>query len=452
MFDYFLTSFLLLALSIMMLALAWFGWKYSKKIFHVPVIVDLIFFFIFIKLFFYYLLPTVMRMASDYQYIREDNISFSNLITIYLIEFISWSIWIFVLVSILKIGSKNKTKISISQLIQNNYFQAKVILVTICFGFILTRIFMKLDIEFNLLLTIYKSLFFYTGLAAGPLLLVLSRKYFGNSFFLLGLFTTIISFYSISTRGALVYTIWFMIFLAWFVLKDRKSKVVNATIFFSVVLLFFYSGGLYQGSYYFDDSNELVINSKIGKEKKGARSVLDEIEWRYGASTRYGTSFIKLYERGKSAGINPIKHSFMGFLPRSMDPDKPHPSTLYGHNRYSQGMYIIVSEIHGGFNMVEFPTGAHFYWEFGIIGVLLLSAISGFYVSICAYFFSKLGIVSLPLIIAIFKPWGYVDPKIWVWDIVMQIYQIILPLILMFFIIKIVQSGFRILKNLKSNT
>jgi hypothetical protein len=153
-----------------------------------------------------------------------------------------------------------------------------------------------------------------------------------------------------------------------------------------------------------------------------------------------GTAFINLYERGEAAGINPIKHSLMGFLPRSLSPDKPIPSTLYGDDIYSQGMYIISREINGydTFNMVEFPTGAHFYWEFGIIGVLVLSAISGLYVAICAHFFSKLGVVALPLMLAVFKPWGYAEPKIWVSDIAMQIYQIILPIILLVLIIRFV--------------
>jgi hypothetical protein len=124
----------------------------------------------------------------------------------------------------------------------------------------------------------------------------------------------------------------------------------------------------------------------------------------------------------------------MGFLPRSINPDKPIPSTLDADDIYSMGMYIIFREVYGynnNYSMVEFPTGAHFYWEFGVLGVLVLSAISGLYVSLCAYFFSKFGMVALPLMVAVFKPWGYVDPKIWVSDIALQLYQIILPFILL---------------------
>ena len=151
---------------------------------------------------------------------------------------------------------------------------------------------------------------------------------------------------------------------------------------------------------------------------------------------RIGTAFLGLHDRGEAAGINPIKHSLMGFLPRSIAPDKPIPSTLDPDDIYSMGMYVISREIYGydTFSMVEFPTGAHFYWEFGVLGVILLSAVSGLYVAVCAQAFSKLGMIALPLLVAIFKPWGYVDPKIWVSDIALQLYQVILPLILLLLI------------------
>jgi len=74
-----------------------------------------------------------------------------------------------------------------------------------------------------------------------------------------------------------------------------------------------------------------------------------------------------------------------------------------------------------------------------LAGVFFLSAISGIYIALCANWFSRFGIVALPLMIAIFKPWGYMDPKIWVSDIAMQIYQIILPLIALFFAVQLMR-------------
>ena len=50
--------------------------------------------------------------------------------------------------------------------------------------------------------------------------------------------------------------------------------------------------------------------------------------------------------------------------------------------------------------------------------------------------------------IAVFKPWGYVDPKIWVSDIVMQFYQIIFPLVLLVFILRFKKLLFTSVKSI----
>jgi hypothetical protein len=68
--------------------------------------------------------------------------------------------------------------------------------------------------------------------------------------------------------------------------------------------------------------------------------------------------------------------------------------------------------------------------------VIILSLISGIYVAVTTSFFAKLGIAAVPLTISIFKPWGFVEPKIWVSDIALQSYQIILPLFLLLGILK----------------
>jgi len=63
-----------------------------------------------------------------------------------------------------------------------------------------------------------------------------------------------------------------------------------------------------------------------------------------------------------------------------------------------------------------------------LVGVFVLSIISGMYMALCVKLFSKLGLAAIPLMYAVFKPTGYVEPKMWVSDIIMQIYQIIIPL------------------------
>ncbi len=206
--------------------------------------------------------------------------------------------------------------------------------------------------------------------------------------------------------------------------------------FSTLVLLYFSFGGILTTTLFDKETTKIKFSTEI--DKSIGLSSFDEFEWRFGAASRMGTAFIRLYNRGDSAGFSPIKNSLMGFLPRSINPEKPHPSTLYADDVYSQGMYLIYREIHGynTYSMVEFPTGGHHYWEFGIIGVILLSAISGVYIAVCTRWFSSFGIVSIPLLVVVFKPWGFNDPKIWVSEIPLQIYQIIIPLFVLNFLIK----------------
>ena len=154
-------------------------------------------------------------------------------------------------------------------------------------------------------------------------------------------------------------------------------------------------------------------------------------------------AFIKMYDRGDDAGINPILHSTLGFLPRYLAPDKPHPSTLYPNDIYSQGMYLIYKETYGydTGSMVEPNSGAHAYWEFGWLGVAILPFLTASYIALFSYYSQYFGIASLPLIMATFKPFGYVDPKIWFSDVIMQLYQICLPFLLLAIVLELLRRS-----------
>jgi len=439
--EFLFSSLSLMAITLAMLFLAFSLWKAARRIFNVGIVVDLIFFFVFVKLLFYYLLPEILRINSDYQFEREEGVAITSLIYVYSIELVSWAMWGVALLCTFNMVAKNKKKVTLAEFVVKKCSESKIILTFLVLGFLVMRTFTLALIEGGPILEIFKSLFFYAGLACGPVLMVLSLRYYGKSLFILGVFSSVFSILSLSTRGALVYLTLFCLFLTWFILRDRVSKLIAVSLVVVFSAVYFVFGGLIFGSFAMDESGQLSVDVGIASHKKGERSVLGDIEWRFGAPTRLGTAFIDLYGRGEAAGFNPIKHSLMGFLPRFIDPDKPYPSTVQGDDIYSQGMYVIYRERYGydTFSMVEFPTGGHFYWEFGLAGVFFLSAISGIYIALCANWFSRFGIVALPLMIAIFKPWGYMDPKIWVSDIAMQIYQIILPLIALFFAVQLMR-------------
>lgn len=442
MIEFLGASLALVLLSMVMLGIVFAARGAALRLFPNRIVPNLIFFFVLVKIFLYYCLPTVMRIGSDYQFEREDRVALADLVRLYCIESLSWAVWALALLATLGLFARPGHRMTLAEMFHLRRWESTTILVLLTLGFVALQISTLADVDPGLALEVFKSLFFYGGLAAGPFLMVLAPRYYGTSLFVLGMSASLLALLSLSTRGAVVYLMLFALFLVWAVLGDRKSKAIVIGGLLMLGVSYFVFGGIFSGSILIDDSGRPSIDLGVNSDKLQGRSPLQEIEWRFGASTRTGTAFLKLYDRGDGAGLNPIKHSLQGFLPRSLDPDKPQPSTLNGDDIYSQGMYIIAGEI-GGFDstsMVEFPTGAHFYWEFGILGVLVLSAISGVYIGLCAHFFSKLGIVAVPLMVTVFKPWGYVDPKIWVSDVAMQIYQIILPLLVLVFVLRIVHS------------
>jgi len=406
-------------------------------------LVDLVFFFALYKVMAYYVAPVLFNILSNFRYVREDGVELISLVYLYGIEAVSWIAWLAGLI-VVAVWFKRRGALKDHDLINENKDDlAKWSLVLLSLGFVYLRVTAIADTFYGSVypwyLEVTKSLISYVGPPASVVLLVIGFKRWGLSFGILGLLTFVVGFATVSSRGALIYSIVFLVYLLNNFSASRKAKYLLASGILGLLVLYFSFGGVPTAEISIDDNYSFSIEAGVAADKKGSKTSLEEIEWRFGALSRMSTKFIDMYDRGDGAGINPIRNSFLGFLPRSVNPDKPHPSTVDGDDYYSQGMYLLYREVYGynTYSMVEFSSGGHAYWEFGWFGVLVLSAISGIYIGLCLYYFQNLGLLSIPFVLATFKPWGYVDPKIWVSDIVMQGYQLILPLILIIVLYKI---------------
>jgi hypothetical protein len=437
MVAYLTSSIFLSILSVMMLGSLYIGRKLirSSKSISDPIL-NVIFFFAYYKVLMYYALPAVLNFISDYKYVRIDGIELLDLTYIYLIECISWLPWLAAFFVVSRVVEK-KELYSASELIVHKIEQSKLLLNAWVLIYLLNgayRLIISLDGndgDLPIYLEIFKGLLMYGGPPASAFLLVLGFRNWGRRSIIIGLSGLAFSILTMSSRGMIIYTLVFLIYVVFVFAPSRKLKLIISFSFLILLSSHFLFGGLPFNSVEIDDSGRVSFSITI-HDKKGGRTSWEEIEWRFGALTRYSTGFVTMYDRGEGAGINPIKNSILGFLPRSINPDKPIPSTRDGDDIYSQGMYLINKEIDGysTMSMTEFSTGGHSYWEMGWFGVLILNFISGLYISMCAYYFQRFGALSIPLMVATFKPWGYVDPKIWVSDIAMQMYQLILPIIL----------------------
>lgn len=432
-------ALLLVGLSGLMLLQLKIAHKFAKSTHAPSILVDLVFFFCYVKILLYYLTPGAFRLASDFYFERMDGIDPWSVFKLYVVEFISWSCYLISLVTVLAFIFKRKKRISDEDFLKEKNKFAIFFITLSAYGFIILIFSSVLGVGENAIFDLYKPLFFYCGLTAGPVLILISGRWFSRHMFFLGAFVTLLGSFAVGTRGAIVYMVIFIIFLAWRISKDKRTKKLVFILIGTPIILYIFTDGLPGNPIKVDEAGVISLSLQTTVEKSEGRTKFQELDWRFGASTRLGTAFFEMYDRGDSAGIKPILHSLVGFLPRSLNPNKPIPSTVDPEDVFSQGMYLIYREVYGydNYSMSEFPTGAHFYWEFGMLGVVVLSIVSACYIAISLRLFSAFGYASIPLVIALFKPWGYMDPKIWISDAAMQIYQIYIPAATLFFAHKI---------------
>jgi hypothetical protein len=102
------------------------------------------------------------------------------------------------------------------------------------------------------------------------------------------------------------------------------------------------------------------------------------------------------------------------------------------------GMYIIQIVMNEApWNMSDFFTGVHSYWELGIIGVVVFSFLSALFISFCANYFARFSLAGLPLMMTmLFPPWN--EPKLWISQIILQFFHILFPLVLIWYVCKFI--------------
>lgn len=408
--------------------------KYLKKKRPVKkVFIEILFFFFLFKIIFYYLMPPFFDLFFDHRFLREYNVPPISSLQLYLVEYISTLIWAF---SIIIFTAFSKS-LSQNDFESHNFLENRKpfnILFALTVIYFIITIFNLINfmgtVSMPFWLEIFKSLSNYLGPPASVVLMIYgfyTKKY---GFGIFGTLGYLLSLTVADSRGSIVYSFLFILFVLYHLKGFRYAKKIALRGGMILGLVWFITAGFPNITL---DPVSGDVGFVIDDSKSRLKGPIYDFDFRFGALSRMSTKFIDLYDRGQGAGLNPIKHSLMAVLPRSINPDKPIPSTLDPSDIYSQGMYIIYRETFGydTYSMVEFSTGAHAYWEGGFIGVIALTFISALYIFLVMKYSKRLGLAGIVLLIGTFKPWGYMDPKIWVSDIVMQLYQLIIPFILL---------------------
>ena len=194
---------------------------------------------------------------------------------------------------------------------------------------------------------------------------------------------------------------------------------------------------------YYNYASELfssgLINNNNNSDFKITK-IFDEIEYRFGASSLFGVGLIRLYDKSYSAGLKTEKNSFYSFLPRQIvGENKPVSGSVDG-TKQTMGIYASYYEIAGVRGvMTDFYVSSHYYWQFGIIGVLVFSFLASIYSFLFLNFILRLNLLGYVFWIVSFKPY-YFLPKLWFSEIIIMLSTIILPTIFLLYLFRILQN------------
>lgn len=446
----------IILVSILLILLLFNYWYRVRVRFDSSVNFDLVMFIATYKIVMYFFLPSILRINSNFSFDRLIGVEPYELLEVYLIEFLSYICWLIAIGCSLKFfhycckGDQNNSL----KYVTNNLVNEKsslILMVLICIFYIILFPYSsqkRMDINNGDALLI-QPILMLIGPIVGIYIFSIGKNFFFR-YFLAGP-VIILSFFGAFTGGSrgqlMAFLLWFL-FLYLFVKRNRELLVAA---FFMVFVLLFAGGTMTQIR-----SEERLISGEFGENisvmyegvraSKSKDALLESIEFRFGEGGRQSVGFLRLVTDGKSAGLKPIESALWSMLPRRYFPEKPLLGSIDG-TREGMGMHVTHIVLEGRPNvMSEFYTGLHAYWELNFFGVMILSAISGFFISVCIIYFGRIGIFGLPLLMVVLKP-PWLEPKLWISELIADTFHMIVPLLFFWYLIRMLVVFF--LKNIK---
>ncbi len=423
--------------------------------------IKVILYFLFISAMVNGIIVNFFRLISNSEIIHRYNVTSFDILKVEFFELISSSIFLFILYLTYK-SSKKRTD-STEKTNRTNFILSFICILCISNFFIPngSNIFLfgeSLDYLSGpiSIILIYISIInkkYNYLLISIPLLILVIFKIFSSGVRgpIVGLFFIILFLFiiSLSTKQILKKIPIFLIpILLILTFNNQYSKIkfafasaytLNPKDYQTVGDLFYFIVNFYK------DGTNLTVEGSDS-------SIFEEIEFRLGAKSMYSVGFIRFVERSGFVYLNPIINTFYIFIPRYyFNENKPYPDSYDGQIS-GMGMYVCANEIDNGVNMTEFYASTHYYWQFGILGILFLPIISALYI-IFIFFLSKKMSLYLKLLFLFFslKPY-YFFPQFTISDIIVMLVSKIFPFIILIYILNFIYSFKNILstKSIKS--
>jgi len=450
-------------LSFLLLSILVFFWLRVRKKVPSPALFDLVGFFMTVKVLLYFILPALLRGYSDWARDRIVGAEPEEIVTVYGIEFVSVCTWLVAILFTVYVASVCKTRLctiagtgdrptspdfyekadcSSNRLHRSDHWSvAKPFMSSICALYLLNFPYSFKDVvalaagEGALI----QPLVMLCGPVIGIYLFSAGRRCVGGLTYGLGLASMIlgvVSGFAFGSRGQVMSAALWMLFL--FIVLKRKILFYSAIA--GVIMIFLFHNVMTVIRYEKDFGKMSLIEKTAvmftAFESKGEENrLLDSLEFRFGEASRMSVGFLRLADENELAGFYPIISALYAPLPRRFFPDKPEPGSVDG-SRDGMGMYIIHRVMEGNGNMSEFFTGVHAYWELGITGVLILSALSGSIIGLATMAFHRFGPAGLPMMMIMLKP-PWLEPKLWIAEAVSHVVHFILPLVLWWMVLSL---------------
>lgn len=389
-----------------------------------------------------YLFPVCTHIIYGFSVIEQENVTPLELTMVYMIETVSW--WLFYHTFYLLC---KRNTVFLSYKIESNK-SLELIAAFLLVLYFVSRM-TTLGVQENEPTVWEQRLFFiipFVNLAGYMLAIFITfagNKYFSNWLWMIAVAATgafFIGAFLGGIRGAIVTPI---VWAAYVIYKLRPAKVRKKFYVAFAIVLFGFSliQPIFMGFRVMNSENisleERIDMAKTIAENRSmqntdsryeAKNLLREMDYRYGAQGTYTVGFYRLVEREGYVGLNCILNSFYTFMPSILYSEKKPVSTSSDGTMEGMGMYKCVNAINGSQNMCGFFTSGHAYWELGFLGVILFSIIPAFFDFWCIKLFRRLDIVGVPLYTAIFMK-GFTQYKMWVSLIVLELAQIVLPVL-----------------------
>lgn len=427
---------------------AYLFWRTLRKRHPSPILFDLLMYFVALKIVLVMWLPAFLRVFSGWRFERQINATSQEVALVYGLEFISYGIWF---------AAVGLTSLVCAETYKRKAAYSAAASTPIGGGKINGSSFKVNDsgVFFLICLALYLLLFPYTvemalkpveGFAyflkpavviAGPVvgmyLFALGRARVGTLCFTLGIVVTLVSLlYGLATgvRGQVIGPALWFVFL--YYLTRNKQSLHIAVVAFATVLIVhatMVQQRVNDGTAV-DTTPLQKIRGFVAEALGGDVSDTDfvtSLEFRLGEASRLSVAFLRLYDRGEAAGWQPIKSALYAPLPRRFFPDKPEPGSADG-TLEGTGMHMIQGVMRGEpWNMSDFFSGVHAYWEFGLLGLVFCSFVSGAFIGFWTHFCGRLGSAALPFMMITMQPW-WLEPKLWLSQLILHSIHVLLPL------------------------